>query len=138
MKAALSLMVKVMLTDPATHRYSCCGVLVTVSVVISFVHCILCQAEKHIGKKSSVSKIHGRKSEGPSKLPASTDLMPSEVKCNYCCQFVRYVCYVVIVTVSIVCRDFLKVLMLLPVLFNCTALKVGYSVIVNFSLSACT
>ena len=43
--------------------------------------------------------------------------------------------YVVIVNVSIACRDFLKVLMLLPVQFNCTVLKVGYSVIVNFSLS---
>ena len=40
---------------------------------------------------------------------------------------------VVIITVSFACRDFLKVLMLLPVLFNCTVLKVGYSVIVNFS-----
>ena len=93
-----------------------------------------CQAGKHIRKKG---KTHGRKGEGPSKLPASTDLMASEVKCNYCCQFVRYVlyvCYVVMVTVSIVCRDFLKVLILLPVLFNCTVLKVGYSVIVNFSL----
>ena len=37
MKAALSLMVKVMLTDPATHRYSCCGVLIAVSVTILFV-----------------------------------------------------------------------------------------------------
>ena len=44
------------------------------------------------------------------------------------------VCYVVIVTVSITCRDFLKVLVLLPALFNCTALKVGCSVIVNSSL----
>ena len=41
--------------------------------------------------------------------------------------------YVVIVNVSIACRDFLKVLMLLPVQFNCTVLKVGYSVIVSFS-----
>ena len=37
MKAALSLMVKVMLTDPTTHRCSCCNILVAVSVAISFV-----------------------------------------------------------------------------------------------------
>ena len=136
MRAALSLMVEVMLTDPATHRYSCCGVFVAVSFTILFVSLFhyIYQTGKHIRKKG---KIHGRKSEGSSKLPASTDLMPSEVKCNYCCQFVKYVlyvCYVVIVTISIICRDFLKVLMFLPILFNCTALKVGYSVIVNFFL----
>ena len=44
------------------------------------------------------------------------------------------VCCVVIVNVSIACRNFLKVLMLLPVQFKCTVLKVGYSVIVSFSL----
>ena len=35
MKAGLSLMVKMMLTDTATHRYSCCSILVAVSVAIS-------------------------------------------------------------------------------------------------------
>ena len=40
------------------------------------------------------------------------------------------ICVVVLIT----CRDFLKILMLLLVLFNCTVQKVGCSVIVNFSL----
>ena len=54
-------------------------------------HYICCQAGKHIRKKSSARKTHGRRIEGTSKLSASTDLMPFEVKCNYCCQFPRYV-----------------------------------------------
>ena len=82
MKPALSLRVKVMLTNPAIHRYSCCSVLVAVSVAIFLFHYIHCQAGKHIAKKSSARKTPGRKIEGPSKLSASTDLMPFEVKCN--------------------------------------------------------
>ena len=92
MKAGLSLRVKVMLTDPATHRYRCCSILVAVSVAISFVHYILCQAGKHARKNNSAIKTRGKRIEGFSKFSASTDLMLlSEVKCNYCCQFVKYV-----------------------------------------------
>ena len=132
MKPALSQRVKVMLTNPATHRYSNTWLSCTCSF-FSF-HYMCCQAGKH-RKKSSARKTHGRKIEGSNKLSASTDLMASEVKWNYCCQIVRYVFawIYVMVTISITCRDFLKVLMLLPVLFNCTVLKVGCSIIVNFS-----
>ena len=103
MKAALSLRVKVMLTD---HRYSCHGVLVVALLVaISLFQYICCQAGKHVRKKSSVRKTHGRMIEGSSKLSVSTDLMASQVKCNYSCQFVRYVCInVVILTVLFTCR----------------------------------
>ena len=86
MKAALSLMVEVMLTNPATHRYSCCGVLVAVSVAIFLFHYVHCQAGKHVRKKSSARKTHGKRIEGSNKLSATTDLMPSEVKCNKVCK----------------------------------------------------
>ena len=114
----------------------CCFSCHFVCFIISL-HYICCQAGKHIRTKNSARKTHGRKIKGSSKLSASADLMLlSEVKCNYCCQLCvcMSVCYAVIVTVSITCRNFLKVPMLLPVLFNCTVLKVGCSVIVNFSV----
>ena len=51
-------------------------VFVAVSVTIS----LYCQTGKHIRKKSSGRKFHGRRIESSSKLSAPTDMMPTEVK----------------------------------------------------------
>ena len=64
--------------------------LLLFQLLLHLFHYVRCQAGKHVRKKSSARKTHGRKTKRSSKLSASTDLMASEVKCNHCCQFVKY------------------------------------------------